>query len=51
MASATLGDDHFLAGRLMLSKGIAEVAALLRSLLKVWVALEKKSWKRQWVLM
>ena len=42
-ASATLGDHQVLAGRLVLSKGMAEVAASLRSLVKVWVTSERES--------
>ena len=36
-------DNQALAGRLMLPKGMAEVAASLRSLVKVWVASERES--------
>ena len=43
MASATSEDHHALAGRLMLPKGMAEVAGSLRSLVKVWVASERES--------
>ena len=42
-ASATSGDHQALAGRLMLPKGMEEVAASLRSLVKVWVASERES--------
>ena len=43
MASATSGDHQALAGRLMLPKGMAEVATSLRSLVKVWVVSERES--------
>ena len=42
-ASATSRDHQALAGRLMLLKGMAEVAASLRSLVNVWVAPERES--------
>ena len=42
-ASATSGGHQALAGRLMLPKGMAEVAASLRSLVKVWMASERES--------
>ena len=42
-ASAISGDHQTLAGRLMLPKGMAEAAASLRSLIKVWMASERES--------
>ena len=42
MASVTSEDHQALAGRLVLPKRMAEVAASLRSLVKVWVASERK---------
>ena len=42
-AFATSEDHQALVGRLMLPKGMAEVEASLRSLVKVWVASERES--------